>query len=419
MKSILESSLKTFTFSEADKSIYANLYQEFKSKDLSDDDSRLFANLTFLLTNKTMMDHLLKLLDTNVQQLWEAEKEKPDTVLELHQPAKYLPFFGLRWPSPTKQLASNHSHHLLSRVLLHIEQRHGINAGDLETAPVPTFLGVITPEDARDILVNKNKVWNDDPRMSGIFFHGKMMHRIQFCLLMLAMECGLLDTGTLSMPDIIAKLINTKVEAYSPFYDIAWNFLIDFNISDVHFTEADRRNLSPLAEFFPAHITDNTYNKPYLFGVDPYFLHSYLMTASRANTPYLSECVTQIYCKSAIAIQEFEKEKGIKVEFDGYIDNKDDKTPKTKRSKLTRKDATMQNVLARQSQTFATYGVHAVQFEDIMAKQKITDKSRRIDNKRSTPSATTGFIQFRSLFHADQAANALPDSNDRSMKRRK
>lgn len=419
MKSILDTAQHLFQFTDSDKIIYAEFFAEYQAQGLSENDSRLFANITFLLTNRSIIDNLLKKLDTSVKKLWDAENGNPDTTLELHNPKKYLSFVGLRWPAPTRELASNHSNHLLSRALLQIEQRHHINATYASSAPVPTFLGVITPEDAIKILVKNKRVWNDDPNMSGIFFHGKMMHRIQFCLMMLAIESGLLDPGKMTIADIIKKLIDTKIKAYEPFYDLGWNFLIDFNISDIHFTKADRRNLSALAAFFPANIDNNTYGKPYLFGCDPYFLHSYVMTASRKNTPYLSECVTQTFCKAALSIQEMEKELGVKVNFQGYIDNKDNRTPKTTRTKLTKNDLTMPNVLSRQAQTFATYGVHAIRYEDIMNKQKQTGKSARIDHKRSAASAATGYIQYRSIFTNTRKLEAQADINPRPSKLRK
>lgn len=263
------------TINSADVDLYHSMYAEYLSRGLGDDDSRLFANILFLLTNKSMVDHLLKLLDAEVEQLWREEAGSVGSVLTLHHPARYQTYFGLSWPVPTAKLAENHSHHLLSRVLLQTEQRNNINVTYARSTPVPTFLGVITHEDATQVLLKNKRLWNDDPRLSGIFFHGKMMHRIQFNMIMRAVDIGLLDVGTLTILDIIKKFVHTKVDAYSPFYDNPWNFLLDFNISDVHFTEQDRRNLAPLSAYFPPTIDANKYDKPYVFGCDPYFLHSY------------------------------------------------------------------------------------------------------------------------------------------------
>ncbi len=420
MKAILDTlDHKIFKITQSDDEIYSGFYGEYKVRGLSDEDSRLFANISFLLTNKSIVDHLLKSLDEDVKKLWLEEEINVSAALALHNPDEYASFFGLTWPVPKPGLADNHSNHLLSRVLLKMEQRHNINATYAKSAPVPTFLGVITHEDATKILVKHKRLWNDDPRMSGIFFHGKMMHRIQFYLLMKAVDTGLLDIGQLNISDIIKKLVNTKVDEYAPFYDNAWNFLLDFNISDIHFTEVDRRNLLPLSKYFPPTINGNIYDKPYLFGCDPYFMHSYLMTASRAHTPYLSECVTQTFCKSALAIQELEKKLGFKENYSGYIDNKHSKTPRTIRTKLTPNDMEMQSVLSRQAQTFATYGVHAVRFEHIVDAQKRTGKDSKIDRKRSVSSSSTGFIQYRSLFSTDRNREAAQDSNPRSVKYRK
>lgn len=391
---VLDTLKGKFHISESDELIFSGFLEEYNHQGMSEEDSLLFANLTFLLTNKKVVDHLLKSLDQDVHRLWVEEIQNPAVTLNLHKPAKYLQFFGLSWPLPNANLAGNHSHHLLSRVLLQMERRHGLNIDDRTSAPVPTFLGVITEEDAKEILKNK-MVWNDDPRTSGIFFHGKMLHRIQFYLMMTAMDSGLLDVGRLSMPDLIRKLITTNISAYRPSpYDLAWNFIIDFNISDINIDqEMQMRNLEPLREFFPPTINGCAYDKEFLFGCDPYFMHSYLMTASRANTPYLSECVTQTYCKSALAIKEMEREVGVKEQYDGYY-----KDQQTVRKKLTKPDLNMENVLRRQGQSYAIYGVHAIKYDHVIEKQKKTGKSKSVDKKRSRSSGESGFIQFRSLF---------------------
>lgn len=420
MKSILDTlSAKRFEITNTDIAIYNGFYDEYKRHGLDANDSRLFANLLFLLTNKSIVDYLLAQLDKDIKKLWHKQSVNGSVVLELHDPDEYLPFVGLMWPVPKPELAENHSNHLLSRVLLQMEQRHNINVTHESGAPVPTFLGVITHEDATKILINQRRLWNDDPRMSGIFFHGKMMHRIQFYLMMKAVDSGLLDVGRLTISGIIKKLVNTKVNAYAPFYDNAWNFMLDFNISDIHFSEIDRRNLAPLSQYFPPAISGNAYEKPYLFGCDPYFLHSYLMTASRANTPYLSECVTQTFCKSAIAIQELERELGVKEKYIGFIDNKLSHHQRTTRAKLTKNDLKMENVLSRQAQTFATYGVHAVRFEHIIAAQKKAGKDKKLDRKRSKPSSSTGLIQYRSMFSTDRPAEVDHHTGETSVKHRK
>lgn len=413
MKPVLDTLKSKFDIEESDEFMFAGFLDEYKRQGLSEDDSLLFAKLTFLLTNKTVVDHLLKSLDEDIKQLWAEEIQNPDVTLELHKPDEYLQLFGLSWPLPEEKLAGNHSHHLLSRVLLQMECRHGLNVDDSISSPVPTFLGVITEEDAKEIL-NSKMVWNDDPRTSGIFFHGKMLHRIQFYLIMAAIDSGLLDLKGLSMSGLIHKLINTKISAYEPSpYDLAWNFIIDFNISDINVDQEMRmRNLEPLREFFPPTINGCVYDKEYLFGCDPYFMHSYLMTASRVNTPYLSECVTQTYCRSAFAIKEMEREIGEKEQYEGYY-----KDQQTDRRKLTRHDLAMENVLRRQEQSYATYGVHAVKYDHVLERQKKTGKSQRINKRRSRPSGESGFIQFRSLFKnaSDDASNreAVPTQSKR------
>lgn len=410
MRSILESAnLQPFKFSQFDIDLY-NDYQNQLKIHCGPENNTLSANILFLMTNKALIDYLLKFLDDDVKKLWDETRNYSSTKIELHTPENYASYAGLRWPLPTPELASNHSSNLLSRVLLRMEQRHGINTTNTASGPVPTFLGFIESYDADDV-VKRNQLWNDDPRVGGLFYHGKMTHRIQWYLLMKAIDLGMLETDGMQVPEVIKLLLQKQIYTKT----LPWDALVDESITNNNIVYMGMGHLRKLAENFPTTITANTDDKHYIFGCDPNYFHSYLMTVSRAATPYLSECVTQLFCKSAMTIHRLEMARGLKPGSNDYQLKLHVNLPF---QPLTNDDdITMNGTLYRQALCYNVFSAHPVEYRQVLCEQERTEKHKKIDASRSM-SSRRGVVQYRLLKHPEpQIEN--PEGAEGSPKRRK
>src|SRR3990167_11551723 len=101
MKPIIDTmALPPFNFqvTDEDKRIFNQIYADYIASYVSEDLSMLFTNITFLLINKTLLDYLLKQLETEVCVLWSAESEASG--LARHLPAAYVKRMNLLWPLP-------------------------------------------------------------------------------------------------------------------------------------------------------------------------------------------------------------------------------------------------------------------------------------------------------------------------------
>lgn len=377
-----------------DHRIFNEIYQGYRHHNCSDDHSLLFANISFLLAKKSVLDHLLSHLEADVKAIWEDEKHKPDTTLSLHQPSEFIDLFGLRWPVPSSELASNHSHYLLSRVLLQQEQAHHLNLDDGSGAPVPTFTGFINKEVAINII-NNHQIWNEESKISGLFYHGKMTHRIHLYLVMKAMDLNLLDTGGLNIHDLLQ--IFTKVYTYYT-TTLAWRLLFDNVLTEYNKTDLPHEFSDPifaaLSAQYPVNINEANTSQPYLYTCDPYFFHSYLMTHARELTPHLSECITQTFSKAALAIQRLERKEGKLY----YYGESTDLTPALFKDRITvdlkPKQLKMKSVLKRQATFFANVDWHRVSAKDILADREEKGKNRRLNTQKSRAG-----LQYRILFN--------------------
>lgn len=373
---------------ESDKEVYREMLNAFTiAIDGKNEHAALFADILFLLTNKKVVDHLLQHLEADVKAMWAAESKNPSAQLALHQPKKQVRYAGLLWPHPEPELAANRSNHLLSRVLLKTEQAHGINLGELQSAPVPTFIGLVDQYGAEEIVRNR-QVWNEESKLSSLFYHGKMLHRTQLCLIMKAIDLKLLDLGDLTIPTLLEVM--ARVPIGTPLR-LVWNILLD-NIESIRNIKniASDPFLSVLENQYPPVIYGNEYKHPYLYGCDPYFLHSYLMTVSREKTPYLSECVTQMFAKSAFAIQRLERKIGKKYDFNGYFRQ----LPPNiiiGTTKLSEQELHMDEVLKRQAYCFAEAGAHFLDASDIIADQR--ERGKKTDVRDSG----TVTVQYRAI----------------------
>lgn len=411
MRSILESAnQQQFQFNQLDLDLY-NDYKEKLQIYCGSENTILFANILFLMTNKKIIDYLLKFLEDDVKKLWDISRADPSKKIELHTPANYASFAGLRWPLPTPELASNHSGNLLSRVLLRMEQLHGVNVTDTASGPIPTFLGFIPERDA-DQVVKKNQLWNDDPRAVGLFYHGKMTHRIQWYLLMKAIDLGILETDGKQVPDIIKILLKRQTNARF----LPWDAIIDESVTNNNILHQDLFHLRKLGEHTPLTITSNNHENQYLYGCDPNYFHSYLMTISRAQTPYLSECVTQLFCKSAFTISRLELARDLKPGSDDFL-LKYPGIPIPIRM-TERDDRTILGTLHRQALCYNVFEGHAVEFNQVLSEQDRTEKSKKIDRSRSM-SSLRGVVQYRSLKHPEPPTETPEGAEQGSPKRLK
>lgn len=417
MRSILYTAdNEKFKFSEHDKEIYDDFVNQVRVYcGYSADEHMLFANILFLLTNKLLADYLLSFLEADIKQLWETEKQHPASVLSLHTRPAYTSRVELLWPKPTDALARNRSQNLLSRVLLKMEQRHGINTDYADTAPVPTFMGFVAQSDVVRLVQDK-KLWNDDPKISGLFYHGKMIHRVQCYMLMKAAELGLLELDNITIPDLL-NLLLTKYNATDPLCKahLPWNVLLDGVIVDNNIQYEDPWHLKKLVGLYPTTIESNTHDWPYIYGCDPVYFHSYLMSVSRKNTPHLSECLTQSFCKSAFKILNLEREIGLKPGFTDYIINKEVRVPHLP---ITKAELTLDGTLHRQALCLNAFGTHPVDVREVIAEQDRTYKSKKIDRRRSFSSLKEGVVQYR-LFKTPPPTEAPDGAVQGSAKRAK
>jgi hypothetical protein len=163
------------------------------------------------------------------------------------------------------------------------EHKHKINTGG-----VPTLLGFL-PNSLANELVEKHILWNEDPRIAPLFYHGKFTHRIQFYLIMKAVDLGYIkfNSEIKSVVDILNVLINNKNSVGNTF----WIILLDSvavlrNYKHIPSTP----NPAPLTSrgIQPQLSLVNEYQNKYVFGMDPYFLHSYLLSHNVDQHPILS-----------------------------------------------------------------------------------------------------------------------------------
>jgi hypothetical protein len=361
-----------FQVTDEDKRIFNQIYADYIASYISEDLSMLFSNITFLLINKTLLDYLLKQLEAEVCVLWSAESEASG--LARHLPAAYVERMNLLWPLPTPELASNHSGNLLSRVLLKREQVHQLNLDDGSGAPVPTFAGFVESDVANQVIAN-HQIWNDNTKIDGVFFHGKMTHRIQVQLMLIARELKLLDAGCDSAPNLLTTLVNTRTRFSK---SLAWNLIFDNIDSDYYRKDFSGSHDDPviaaIGKQYPRVINSLTNKSKYVYGCDPFYLNSYVMTCSRESTPYLSECVTKSFSKAALVVQSIEADLG------NYIDNKviPDKYTKRPIKPLNAFKLKIEKVLKRQETYFLNNGAHLVNREKLREHQVRQGKVSRV-----------------------------------------
>ncbi|CZG86463.1 TPA: hypothetical protein JBD88_13555 [Legionella pneumophila subsp. pneumophila] len=269
----------------------------------------VLANVSVFLSNPSLITQALAVLEQEVKFLWDFENSTrtADKQLKLNQSIQFCRFMNLLWPVPNEELISNKTNNLLSKVLLYREQKHGFNFDEnLSQRPVPTFVGFVDKKEA-DKVLEKNQLWSEENKLSPLFFHGKETHRLQLNLIMIAVELGLLDIGGVSVVELKNILAKVKTQNDLPL----WDSVID----TVAVGDNAKMNLRhPLIlRKTPAIITDNMeHNSQYIYGMDPFYFHSYLMSIARKDYPYLAQCVTEKFCKSAFKLNQIENALGYK-----------------------------------------------------------------------------------------------------------
>ena len=168
-----------------------------------------FSNGFAVLGDIPLCVSLLKTLDNQIKELQpclglEFEKITPSEVIE----AGYLFMPG--------EKPRNHRHQskqsILSLLLLQIEQRHGINLprkGEPDSYPVKMFSGFVDSDKANN-LVKNGYTFTEDTVRGNACMHGKYTHRLQWCILMLAKEQGLLNTCGYSIKELLQASVSDQ-----------------------------------------------------------------------------------------------------------------------------------------------------------------------------------------------------------------
>lgn len=425
MKTILETLReKEFQLTKTDILIYEEYLEIYSHPTELPKYATLFANISFLLSSRRVVEHLLTSLENNVKGLWEQENKLRTIPLTLNTPNTFVEHIGLSWPLPKAELTQNKTQHLLSRVLLAMENKHNINIQNEDTySPIPTIVGVVTNDEIKKVIA-KQQLWNEEPKLASLCFHGKMSHRIQFYLLMEACNQKILDLENLTIINLIDLLSNEKNGNNSTFWGVIVDALaVARNIPHLNILFKDSPNPEPLTtRLKPSINTDNQYSKDYVYAMDPYFLHSYLMTVAREKFPYLSECVTEIFCKSAFAAMNIENRIGYQIKLDRCW-------PPSLQPKLVEipmDERTIEHSLARQAKCFRNFGVHVITPQDIVNDQDIRNKSIGIiggkpqkifspmlsETKKFTFFPTAGIVQYR-----QQLQQTAPESQKLDLKK--
>ncbi|WP_115705725.1 LirA/MavJ family T4SS effector [Legionella sainthelensi] len=325
----------------------------------------ILANISVFLSDASLVAKSLQNLEQEVKFLWDLENSNRNGLqpLDLRKPKQYCSFMDLLWPCPEEELTTNKTNNLLSKVLLYKEQKHGINLHETQTQrPVPSFIGFISEHEADEVL-ERNELWSEENKISPLFFHGKETHRLQFNLIISAVEQGILDIGELTIIElktIFAKIKNSETNLP------AWDLMID--TVAVGNNAKMRKDHPLLKRHIPTSITNAAeHNSPYIYVMDPFFFHSYLMTVASTNYPYLAQCIIEKFCKSAFKLNKIENSLGYENTSDGYPNLEE--LPQSKRSVM--------HTLERQASTYNKAAKHIVNSEHILQYQQAKEKQEQ------------------------------------------
>lgn len=379
MKKIIEQNFPPeIQISALDKKIYEDFLEIYQDEHVPFETAVVFANISFLLSSKQLLDYLLKNFEEDLKQI----ANKKSLSINPRREYSQVSYLGLAWPLPEEQMDQlpNDTQHIVNETLSMEEIHHEINSGK-----VPTFLGFLPQPEANEFVKN-HILWNEDPRIAPLFYHGKFTHRIQFHLIMKAVDLGFIDFGSeiKSTADILDALIDTRNNKGRPF----WNIILDTITVARNFQHISAGpNPAPLTTrgFKPQLSPADKYQDDYVFGMDPYFLHSYILSQNVNQHPILSECLTRVFCKTALEIQQIEKKLGYQI----YINRT---WPPSEEPELVPiADDSISGMMSRIEKVFYLNGAHVVTAADVVSHRESKGKHIPADTKTKLSSFSGRF----------------------------
>ncbi|MCA9749626.1 MAG: hypothetical protein KC414_11025, partial [Romboutsia sp.] len=153
-------------------------------------------------------------------------------------PKEYLYIEDLFFPGDKPiNLKLPRKYYLLNLLLLENEQKHGINLPDSDTLknfeagiyPVPTFAEFVKHENAKKIIQDGH-IFHEYPFLGNSLTHGKYTHRLQWYIIMKAIELKLIDPQNLTVKQILQESVEDNKYNLIP-----WNELFDKLYQREHF----------------------------------------------------------------------------------------------------------------------------------------------------------------------------------------
>jgi len=132
-----------------------------------------------------------------------------DVSLYLRQSEPFI-FFNLPWPVLKSVSRHVKTFHILNKILLEKEQKHGIN----QDPDAPVFFSGFVPADIASQYVKEGNIFSEYNYI-GNLLHGKYSHRLQWYIILTAIEQGLINTNGLSSKELLCE--STEV----------WTYLLD------------------------------------------------------------------------------------------------------------------------------------------------------------------------------------------------
>jgi hypothetical protein len=121
-------------------------------------------------------------------------------VSQYHQQSESFVFFNLPWPVLKNIGLHTKTHHFLNAILLEKERKHGIN----EDPDAPVFFSGFVPENIAGQYVKEANIFSEYNYI-GNLLHGKYSHRLQWYIILTAIEKDLLKTNNLSAKQLLCE----------------------------------------------------------------------------------------------------------------------------------------------------------------------------------------------------------------------
>lgn len=370
----------------------------------------LFSDISFLLSYRPLLDFLLKSLDNDIK-----IASRNAIIPDLAQ-RQWVNFNDLAWPLPLTSDFSVKTHSILNRVLLTREKECGVNTGKSRShSPVPTFVGLLSAPLAGKYLAQA-QLWNEESKLSPLFYHGKFTHRIQFHLIAKAAALGLLPIKPHQIPQLITTLRTVKNNNGV----IAWDKLVDIFPTQNNANLVEENEPRPLQEFKPKIDADAGYNADYVFAMDPFFLHSYIMKVAQDTCPHLSFCVSNIFCKTALKTFQIEQKVGMQADLDRHVTRQEMLNAGVREIPIPDDKKTLHDMMKRHANAMY-FSKHTITPEIIKSYQKKTGEWKhhktKVDSHASTYRSaffSPGYVQYRKPVPICKELDALDSSQSAS-----